>query len=559
MPPLVLLLLGAAPSFWVASPDVKLRPNAAAGADRAATLDAGRGECAAFQLALRAGSEGLRSLSIDASDFAPALGARLDVSRELFVRLDRPSGPEGEAGDWPDPLVPAVDELVHERRNAFPTAVAPGGLAVAWLQLCVPPRALPGRYRAEVRLTDGARPLGQLPVSLEVHRYELPATATLPTSFGISLISLLHRHRVKGPKAEAALLRRYAVLALRHRLSLHGMSMEPPPFQRAADGLSLDFEGYDQELRPLLDGSAIPTGARFTTTELRTASGLSSDAEKISYWRAFARHLSALGFRGLLFDYAADEPTSAQFPAIVARARLVHEADPRLRVLVTVPYQSALEGSVDIWAPNLNCLAVKRDPKEFCPLRAPEGAYAPRLAKGEGLWWYVSCSSFGCGGKLPRGATRYFFGWPSYVIDAKPSRARALGALAYGRGIEGELYYDTVLSYDDGDPWQSTYRFGGNGDGTLFYPGTPDRIGGKTDIPLSSLRLELIRLGQQDHAELTLLGKLGDPTLATELAHALAPSADRVDVAPARLASARARLRERLDALTAVVSARDAR
>ena len=26
-----------------------------------------------------------------------------------------------------------------------------------------------------------------------------------------------------------------------------------------------------------------------------------------------------------------------------------------------------------------------------------------------------------------------------------------------------------------GDPWRDAYRHGGNGDGTLFYPGTPDR------------------------------------------------------------------------------------
>ena len=34
-------------------------------------------------------------------------------------------------------------------------------------------------------------------------------------------------------------------------------------------------------------------------------------------------------------------------------------------------------------------------------------------------------------------------------------------------------------------------HFGGNGDGTLFYPGLPAKIGGHTEIPIDSIRLKL--------------------------------------------------------------------
>lgn len=40
---------------------------------------------------------------------------------------------------------------------------------------------------------------------------------------------------------------------------------------------------------------------------------------------------------------------------------------------------------------------------------------------------------------------------------------------------------------------------GGNGEGTLFYPGRPDKIGGNDHIPVSSLRLTLIREGNEDY------------------------------------------------------------
>ena len=69
-----------------------------------------------------------------------------------------------------------------------------------------------------------------------------------------------------------------------------------------------------------------------------------------------------------------------------------------------------------------------------------------------------------------------------------------MGIEAYLEGIQGELYYNTVEDYS-GEPWSDALRFGGNGDGTLFYPAHPMRIGGKTEIPVASLRLEALREG----------------------------------------------------------------
>ena len=42
-----------------------------------------------------------------------------------------------------------------------------------------------------------------------------------------------------------------------------------------------------------------------------------------------------------------------------------------------------------------------------------------------------------------------------------------------------------------------------NGEGTLLYPGRPDKIGGRTHIPVSSLRLLMIREGHEDFEWLT--------------------------------------------------------
>lgn len=47
--------------------------------------------------------------------------------------------------------------------------------------------------------------------------------------------------------------------------------------------------------------------------------------------------------------------------------------------------------------------------------------------------------------------------------------------------------------------------YGGNGDGYMLYPGTPDRIGGKTGVPIESVRLKHVRDGYEDFEYLRLL------------------------------------------------------
>ena len=49
---------------------------------------------------------------------------------------------------------------------------------------------------------------------------------------------------------------------------------------------------------------------------------------------------------------------------------------------------------------------------------------------------------------------------------------------------------------------------GANGEGTLLYPGRPDKIGGSTHIPVASLRLLMIREGHEDFEWLTAAARV---------------------------------------------------
>ena len=288
--------------------------------------------------------------------------------------------------------------------------------------------------------------------------------------------------------------------------------------------------------------------------DLRTHPGLKTDGERVAYWRAIADHHRARKWDATLFLYAKDEPKREELPPVLERARLAKKADRSIRVLLTASLDPALVGPVDLWTPNLNCLYVKKREDEWCPWRAPRAAYEQAVAKGAELWWYQSCSSHGCEnvenvqGK-GRADDTYFSGWPSYVVDAPGSRARAMGWLAFSENISGELYWDAVYAFSPdgkpGDPWArgELWAFGGNGDGTLFYPGTPERIGGTTHVPVESLRLTHVRDGLEDYELLRLVAaRPGGAAAARAAAKKIATAPYRVTDDAATVEAARAGL-----------------
>jgi hypothetical protein len=146
---------------------------------------------------------------------------------------------------------------------------------------------------------------------------------------------------------------------------------------------------------------------------------------------------------------------------------------------VTVPFTPELEPVVRIWVPLINCLEKKPGFDDFCAEAPPLDAYRPD-EQGKSVWFYQSCASHGC--NIPGG--EYFNGWPSYMVDVhRPRRIGSCSGWPGSIGCEGELYYSMNEAYGQKDPWTDIRLFGGNGDGTLFYPGRPARIGGHTDIP----------------------------------------------------------------------------
>lgn len=531
---------------WVTHGLDKVRPADPPGSARRAGIAAARNEFESFQVVLRS-PQPLAGVDAEIGDLVAEDGGHAidrrhaTVYRVGWLDVATPSSEAGAAGEWPDPLLPRTDRYAGERRDAFPFDLAAGRNQPLWLEIYVPPETPPGVYHGAVAIAAAGAPRAEVPVRLEVWPFTLPSTSSLRNSFGFSGPTALRRHHGSylGDDELHELTGRYATAALRHRISLHGGSMAPPAAKFEGGRAKVDWARYDREVGPLLDGTAFGPGdplpgARLTSIDVVTAAGL-DDRETLLYWRAWADHFRRRGWLDRLFLYLPDEPGVEDYPEVGRLGRLARSADPALPTLLTEQLVPELAGGVDLWTTLINCLDHGCGPSP-CERSVTRRAYAAVEREGAALWWYQSCVSHGCGIVGPRSSGR----WPTYVVDAPAAAARIMPWLAFGHGVRGELYYNTVEAWaGPGDPWTDLHRHGGNGDGTLFYPGTPERIGGASHVPVESLRLKLIRDGLEDYEYLTLLAAAGGGHFARERTAAIAPSPCRWQRRPEAIQGAR--------------------
>lgn len=547
-------------SWWVENPLEKIRPfnPAPLNATKVVELWAARNEFEPFQIALRSEAGDVPGLDVDVSDLRTSQGAQIGKSNitvyfEHFLDLIRPSSDEGGVGPWPDALIPRVDRYAGERRNAFPFDLPRGRTQPLWVDVFVPANASSGQYSGKLRISAGGKVIATVPIQLTVWLFALPSTSSLKSSFGFNGVTALKQHRGRYTEDADlyAITRVYTKAALMHRLSIHGGSQAPPHWESESGRVKVDWSAYDAEVGPSLDGELLSrdeplTGARSTSVEVRGPAGDPSEEQRAQYLAAWTSHFEKKGWLDRLFLYLWDEPSQKDFAKVLDLGRSVRKADPRIRNLVTVPFTPALEDVVNIWVPLVNCLERKPGFADFCADAPPLDSYQ-RMGAHASVWIYQSCASHGC--NLIGGP--YFRGWPSYMIDASGAANRVMEWVSWKFKIEGELHFSMNEAYGSiADPWVNVRLVGGNGDGTLFYPGTPSRIGGRTDIPIESIRLKLIREGMEDYEYLAMLEKLRGRDAAAQFANRIVAAPYRWESRSENFLKVRRELGETLNRLT---------
>ena len=515
----------------------KYRPSDSLPTATSANIEAARNEFEAFQIVISGGASGVSGVTASVSDLTGPGGAILSSDHIVLYRVGLynvsiPSNTEGSVGPWPDPLIPAVDPYYHETRNAFPFDVPPGELRAIWVDIFVPSGTPAGVYQGTVTVQGSGLGTKQVPISLRVRNFELPSTASLPSAYFIGTGYACRAHLGSCSAAQREEFQAlYAKALLDHRMT-------------PADAITIfdapSFSTMDQYWRPLLLGTADTwlQGARLTTIQVRTR-----DSGALT---ALRQHLESMGWGGILFDYTCDEPPAGcSFSSIPGLASGPQAAG--VRTMVTTDIDSAtahgLLDAIDILCPLINVMHNKGQSSR-------RGDYDSFLARSSMklLWWYQSCVSHGCASGCATTTDPYYTGWPSYMIDCSAIQNRAMEWLTFTHDIQGELYFG--LTHMLSTAWTNSCDFGGNGDGTLLYPGRPSDIGGTHHIPVMSIRIKMIREGMEDYEYLTLLKNLGDEAYARQVASGLFPEPGSVTSANEdQLYQARSLLADRIEQL----------
>ena len=544
---------GTLPTVWVTDSLAKVQPNSAPGSGPWLSLSAARNEFESFQVHVHAGSNPVQ-MNVSVSNFVNtqngqvlSAAANVAVFRESYLNVTTPSDLNGLTGLVPDPLVPVRDAYFHEARNAFPYTVPAGTTQSAWIDIYVPPGASSGYYTGSATVLDGANTIAAIPVQISVWNFMLPATASLKSAFGMGFGSLagaaygsfsnFGQYPGSGGDSNTALALVHAAVGsffLDHRVSIFGVVVAPTSPQG-------QWSQFDSIYGPLFSGTA-PTllqGARQTSVVF-SGNGLPSGdyADWIS-------HFGAKGWLPTLFEYICDEPPAGcTWSNLAATSSTYHAASPSTQALVTTDIAKATTNGV------LNQIDILTPVVDFMH---PMGGQSQRPSydawlqgAGKQLWWYQSCDEhLSCANGTPGPVTST---WPSYMVDASPVRNRIFQWMAYLYRIGGELYYFTEMWGDN--PWDHLYFAGGNGDGALYYPGTIDKIGGSTPVPVAGLRLKLIRDGMEDYEYLHALSQAGRDDVAQTASNAFITNAYTFSNDPQQLRNARQTLGNELHLLS---------
>jgi hypothetical protein len=551
--PLLLRLLRPVPApeltWWTTGSLEKIHPSDTMPekAPHVVKIQAARNEFEPFQLALRAQGQNLEGVDVEVSN----LQGKTEIPSEKYItiyfeqylNLTRPSSITGGTGEWPDPLIPRMDRYANEKRSAFPFKLTSDRTQPVWIDVYVPPETPAGTYQGEVRVTVGGKPQITVPIELEVWNFELPSTSSLMNDFGFSgnAAERAHYGKYRDDKSVADMTSMYAKAALLHRVTLDGSASILPIIRLNGNNVQLRWNEYDELIAPFMDGKVFTRaeplyGAKATSVAIHTPDLLTTPEQRVQFWRQVAQHFREKKWFDRLIDYLWDEPKAPSYQAMAELGRTIHQADPALRNLVTAPFHADWSDFIDIWSPPINCFERKPHQYDFCDPMVSRTAYEPELNKGKQLWWYQACGSHGCG--VVGG--EYFRGWPSYMIDDAPVRNRIMEWLTWKYGIHGELYYSMDEAYSKkADPWKDVNLYSGNGDGTLFYPGRPQVIGGTQQIPIESIRLKLIREGLEDYEYLAMLTKLAGYKAVSDGITGLLTNTYEYDQDPARLTMAR--------------------
>lgn len=558
-------LIGAASvqaaTVGVAGSTTTVRPTDAAPAASTIHLSAAQNEFESFQIVVAAGSQQLDGLNVTvAGQLSDGAGhtiplPAITIYREAYLNIATESDGElGSAkGRFPDALIPARDPWYGEARNAFPVVVPIGENRVAWIDVQIPNGQTPGEYSGSLRVTGNGLDI-TVPFDVAVAGVALPSTSSLRGAFDINVNLLCQVHDCNAIAGGGwALDALYARVALDNRLTL-----AKPSYGTPTAPVINNFRTYVQ---PLFNGTA-PTrleGAQLTDTVIyqwcSTCTGAwKTEGERDGFADRIIFHCDEIGRNVTLWQTCKDNYNTA--------SSVWNSTGSNVGAL---PLDATITANELDWAKSYTASDSSHPftglANSLSTIVVLVNRLNDKVAEYQGdqtsrytgfrsnprnrVWGYQSCTSHGCVDDEYR-LHSYWNGWPSYAVDQPASEARAMPWILFNNNAGGEYYFETLKKFNTA--WTDQYNEGGNGDGTLFYPGTArargnsPSIGGTHDIPIESIRLKRIRDGREDYEYLNFLSENGQRSQALTTARGLFPNPYSTNVSQSRIDSTRSAL-----------------
>lgn len=409
------------------------------------SLDAARNEWEPFQVIIRA-DQPISSVNVSAEDLKSTSGtiasSNIDIRLARYIELKDSVGGGFPKGFYPDALVPMPWQF----------AVSQGKTQMVWVNVHIPMDAKPGLYSGKLTFNiDGKTE--EVPIGLLVRDFALSVKNHFGSAFALWSDQVAQYYGLRpDSRTMQTLLAQYYWFMIDYRLCPDDL---PVPIT------SPDADGYINDPR---------------VTSFR----LPYDPDQPDEFVKEAAYVRDKGWLPKAYIYTLDEPAADQFAGCATYGKRIDSLAKDAKWLLTTAPNKTLNGTVDIWCPVLH---------DYNP-----EACAKRQAAGDEVWWYTCC--------VPQHP------YPTYLINDTATAPRILSWFQYLNRVQGVLYWSTSiwLKYDGTkyvkrDVWNDPLAFpGANGDGYLIYPGkTPQ------NDPVPSLRLEMLRQGNEDFETLYLL------------------------------------------------------
>ncbi|MCD4699659.1 MAG: DUF4091 domain-containing protein, partial [Phycisphaerae bacterium] len=387
--------------------------------------------------------------------------------------------------------------------------VGPGERLAVWVDVAVPRDALPGDYVGAVTVLTNKGAM-RAKVAMKVYDFVLPdarpvaclggfAHETIFSTFDGSVPVRLDAAR-RDVRAGLTIIRRLMRLAHEHRIDLFDRSIHPTIKRDAAGAVALQWDDYDNIVKPYLDGTAFadrigvaawPAPFRATGGDgwpkPTNYGGIDAEAYRKTASTVLSetvKHFKSIGFEDRLFVWPRSDPSvRSAYERHAVLARLVRSAGSETPILTELPPDPPAQtgwnppedfGSLaDMYAPPAHLM----NPKEAKRLTGQSHLL-------EGLW-------------LRPGRPPYL---GSCGVLGSPADVRALAWVAMKYDCPG-IFLPEVLNWSA----QAT-----GGEDRLFYPGK-DAL---ANTVLPSVRLKRLRRGLQDSAYLWLLRQRGKEAVA---------------------------------------------